>query len=90
MERQPAIVSINKQSNTANHYSLFYYNMQHNSSSILQDCTLYHHVFDDAVRPASKANPQSVAINLKHDVTCASKVKYEPASIARQLSNLMR
>ncbi|XP_018344134.1 PREDICTED: WD repeat-containing protein 24 isoform X2 [Trachymyrmex septentrionalis] len=58
--------------------------------STSRDCTLYHHIFDDAVRPASKANPQSVAINLKHDVTCASKVKYEPASIARQLSNLMR
>ncbi|KYN00468.1 PREDICTED: WD repeat-containing protein 24 [Cyphomyrmex costatus] len=62
----------------------------HSFLSTSRDCTLYHHVFDDAVRPASKANPQSVAINLKHDVTCASKVKYEPASIARQLSNLMR
>ncbi|XP_020287866.1 WD repeat-containing protein 24 [Pseudomyrmex gracilis] len=58
--------------------------------STSRDCTLYHHVFDDAVRPASKANPQSVALDLKGDATFACKVKYEPATTARQLSNLMR
>ncbi|XP_072755687.1 GATOR2 complex protein WDR24 [Anoplolepis gracilipes] len=58
--------------------------------STSRDCTLYHHIFDDAIRPASKANPQSVALGLKGEVTYACKVKYEPAITARQLTNIMR
>lgn len=42
--------------------------------------------FDDAVRPTSKANPQSIALGLKGAVTYACKVKYEPAATARQLT----
>ncbi|KAH0951196.1 hypothetical protein HN011_008154 [Eciton burchellii] len=58
--------------------------------STSRDCTLYHHVFEDATRPASKANPQSIALDLKGDVAYACKMKYEPVTTARQLSNIMR
>ncbi|CAH0555579.1 unnamed protein product [Brassicogethes aeneus] len=39
-----------------------------------RDCTLYQHNFNDANRPASKANPQSVCFNNKGEVLFAQKV----------------
>lgn len=57
---------------------------------ILQDCTLYHHLFEDATRPASKANPQGIALNPKGDVAYACKVNVNVTTAAKQLTNIMR
>lgn len=56
----------------------------------LQDCTLYHHVFEDATRPASRANPQGIALSPNGDVTYACKVNVNVTTPAKQLSNIMR
>ncbi|KAJ8939609.1 hypothetical protein NQ318_012332 [Aromia moschata] len=39
-----------------------------------RDCTLYQHSFNDASRPASKANPQGVSMNKMGEVLYAKKV----------------
>lgn len=46
----------------------------HTFVSTSRDCTLYHHIFQDATRPANRANPQSVAFNKCGDVSYACKV----------------
>ncbi|XP_012274649.1 GATOR complex protein WDR24 isoform X2 [Orussus abietinus] len=58
--------------------------------STSRDCTLYHHVFKDAVRPASKANPQGIALNTKGDIAYACKVNVNAPTTMKQLSNIMR
>ncbi|XP_022190901.1 GATOR complex protein WDR24 [Nilaparvata lugens] len=45
----------------------------HTFLSTSRDCTLYHHLFKDATRPASKANPQGVAFNSRGDLAYACK-----------------
>lgn len=41
---------------------------------LLQDNTLYHHSFNDAQKPASKANPQGISLNVKGEVLCCRKI----------------
>ncbi|XP_066997844.1 GATOR2 complex protein WDR24 isoform X2 [Anabrus simplex] len=57
--------------------------------STSRDCTLYHHVFQDASRPANKANPQGVALNGNGDVAYACKVSIHPIRTPK-FSNLLR
>ncbi|XP_015122969.1 GATOR complex protein WDR24 [Diachasma alloeum] len=57
--------------------------------STSRDCTLYHHVFRDATRPASRANPQGIALNVRGDVAYACKVSASPPATAK-LSSMMR
>lgn len=42
--------------------------------STSRDCTLYQHVFKDALRPANAANPQAVSLNYLGDVIYATPV----------------
>lgn len=42
--------------------------------STSRDCTLYQHVFRDAIRPANSANPQSVSLNYLGDVLYATRI----------------
>lgn len=57
----------------------------------MQDCTLYHHVFQDATRPASKANPQGIALNTKGDIVYACKAAVStPTGIEQITSRIMR
>nr|CAD7578170.1 unnamed protein product [Timema californicum] len=42
--------------------------------STSRDHTLYHHVFQDATRPADKANPQGIALSCRMDVSHAYRV----------------
>lgn len=58
--------------------------------SQLQDCTLYHHVFEDATKPSSKANPQGIALSPNSDIAYACKVNVNVTTPAKQLSNIMR
>ncbi|XP_046736696.1 GATOR complex protein WDR24 [Diprion similis] len=58
--------------------------------STSRDCTLYHHVFKDATRPASKANPQGIALNCKGDVAYACKISVNAPTTVKQLTNIMR
>ncbi|XP_012246191.1 GATOR complex protein WDR24 [Bombus vosnesenskii] len=58
--------------------------------STSRDCTLYHHVFKDATRPASKANPQGIALNPKGDIVYACKVNVHVTTTMKQLTNIMR
>lgn len=56
----------------------------------IQDCTLYQHVFQDASRPASKANPQGISVNSKGDVTYVSRVNMNPVRGSAKLSGILR
>ncbi|CAL7939279.1 unnamed protein product [Xylocopa violacea] len=56
----------------------------------IKDCTLYHHVFKDATRPASKANPQGLALNPKGDIAYACKVNIHVPTTMKQLPNFTR
>ncbi|XP_043270686.1 GATOR complex protein WDR24 isoform X2 [Venturia canescens] len=58
--------------------------------STSRDCTLYHHVFKDATRPATKANPQAIAFNPNGDIAFACKVNVNAPTAVKQLSNIMR
>ncbi|KAI4504680.1 hypothetical protein M0802_000230 [Mischocyttarus mexicanus] len=58
--------------------------------STSRDCTLYHHVFKDASRPASKANPQGIALSPIGDVAYACKVNVNMPSTVKQLTNIIR
>ncbi|XP_066583390.1 GATOR2 complex protein WDR24 isoform X2 [Prorops nasuta] len=58
--------------------------------STSRDCTLYHHVFKDATRPASKANPQGIALNPKGDVAFACKININAPTTMKQLTNIIR
>ncbi|KAL7293772.1 hypothetical protein TKK_0012834 [Trichogramma kaykai] len=59
--------------------------------STSRDCTLYHHVFEDASRPASQANPQGIALNTKGDVAYACKTNVSTStSIEPLTSRIMR
>jgi len=40
-----------------------------------KDCTLYQHIFKDAVRPADKANPVALDISVTGDVALATHEK---------------
>lgn len=40
-----------------------------------KDCTLYQHIFKDAVRPADKANPVALDISVMGDVALATNEK---------------
>ena len=52
---------------------------------------MYHHVFQDATRPASQANPQSIALNTKGDVVYACKATVNtPSSVEQITSRIMR
>ena len=57
---------------------------------VFKDCTLYQHVFKDATRPASKANPQGIALNPNGDVAYACKVNVNAPSTVKQLASIMR
>ncbi|KAL3269120.1 hypothetical protein HHI36_008201 [Cryptolaemus montrouzieri] len=39
-----------------------------------RDCTLYHHSFSDADRPASRANSQAISLNNKGEILYAQKI----------------
>ncbi|KAJ4434158.1 hypothetical protein ANN_16478 [Periplaneta americana] len=55
-----------------------------------QDCTLYHHVFHDASRPANNANPQGISFNSKGDMTYAARVNMNPTRGSAKLSGILR
>ncbi|XP_008206371.1 GATOR complex protein WDR24 isoform X2 [Nasonia vitripennis] len=55
--------------------------------STSRDCTLYHHVFQDATRPASKANPQGIALSTKGDIAYACKASVSTPTGVEQLTN---
>ncbi|CAH0389675.1 unnamed protein product [Bemisia tabaci] len=42
--------------------------------STSRDCTLYHHNFKDATRPADKANPQGISFNTQGDIVYSWRV----------------
>ncbi|XP_032663796.1 GATOR complex protein WDR24 isoform X2 [Odontomachus brunneus] len=52
--------------------------------STSRDCTLYHHVFEDSTRPASKANPQGIALNPNGDIVYACKMNVNVTTPAKQ------
>ncbi|CAH1984863.1 unnamed protein product [Acanthoscelides obtectus] len=52
-----------------------------------RDCTLYQHSFNDASRPASKANPQGITMNQKGEIVFARKVPVLPSSSSNNNSN---
>jgi hypothetical protein len=56
----------------------------------IQDCTLYQHVFQDASRPASKANPQAISLNSKGDVMYACRINMNQTRGPAKLSNILR
>lgn len=56
----------------------------------VQDCTLYQHVFQDASRPASKANPQAISLNSKGDVMYACQVNVNQARGSTKLAGILR
>lgn len=64
--------------------------------NIFQDCTLYHHYFNDASRPSNKANPQGISINKGGEVLFAKKVptilttSSSSNSLAKATAGLMR
>ncbi|XP_014664029.1 PREDICTED: WD repeat-containing protein 24-like [Priapulus caudatus] len=59
----------------------------HNFLSVSKDCTLYQHLFRDAVRPADSAAPVGLAINIHGDVTHAVSNKLENASAVKGSGN---
>lgn len=61
----------------------------HTFLSTSRDSTLYHHIFQDASRPASKANPQGIGLSCRGDVTYVCKVNVNPSRSAK-ISNLLR
>ncbi|KAH1017458.1 GATOR complex protein WDR24 isoform X1 [Dendroctonus ponderosae] len=50
-----------------------------------RDNTLFHHSFNDAQKPANKANPQGISLNAKGEVVCCRKMNI--ASITPSSSN---
>ncbi|PNF34616.1 WD repeat-containing protein 24 [Cryptotermes secundus] len=58
--------------------------------STSRDCTLYQHVFQDASRPASKANPQAISLNSKGDMMYACRVNMNPVRGPAKLSSILR
>ncbi|CAB3365150.1 Hypothetical predicted protein [Cloeon dipterum] len=57
--------------------------------STSKDFTLYQHVFKDAARPESKANPQGIAFNSKGDMSFSCKISINPGTLSK-LPNLLR
>ncbi|XP_058806827.1 GATOR complex protein WDR24 [Phymastichus coffea] len=55
--------------------------------STSRDCTLYHHIFQDASRPASKANPQGIALNMKGEVAYACRTTVNTPTSVEQITN---
>lgn len=51
---------------------------------------MYQHVFQDATRPASKANPQAISLNSKGDVAYACQVNMNPVRGSAKLSGILR
>ncbi|XP_044001931.1 GATOR complex protein WDR24 [Aphidius gifuensis] len=58
--------------------------------STSRDCTLYHHLFQDATRPANKANPQGIALNCNGDVAYACKLNNYTTTTTKPLKNSTR
>nr|CAD7592138.1 unnamed protein product [Timema genevievae] len=56
--------------------------------STSRDHTLYHHVFQDATRPADKANPQGIALSCRMDVSHAYRVHVNPSRTAKLAGKL--
>ena len=48
---------------------------------------MYHHLFQDATRPASQANPQGIALNTKGDIVYACKTTVSSPTSVEQLSS---
>lgn len=51
--------------------------------STSRDCTLYQHVFRDALRPANNANPQGVSLNIMGDVMYATRINPSTSSVKK-------
>ncbi|KAK0089843.1 hypothetical protein PV325_005150 [Microctonus aethiopoides] len=58
--------------------------------STSRDCTLYHHAFQDATRPASKANPHALALNQNLDVMFACKYNANAPLTSKNLPSIMK
>lgn len=56
----------------------------------MKDCTLYQHGFQDATRPADKANPQGLAINSFGDISHACRVFQETQGKSAKLPGMFR
>ena len=56
----------------------------------MKDCTLYQHGFQDATRPADKANPQGLAINIRGDVSYACRVSQDTQGRSTKLPVMFR
>ena len=50
-----------------------------------KDCTVYQHMFRDAIRPADKANPVGVDISVNGDVALATNDKLVNAGEMKSL-----
>ncbi|XP_071446852.1 GATOR2 complex protein WDR24 [Hetaerina americana] len=57
--------------------------------STSRDCVLYHHAFQDASRPSSKANPQGVCFNSRGDLSYACRVNFT-SSFSHKISGILR
>ncbi|XP_050503293.1 GATOR complex protein WDR24 isoform X2 [Diabrotica virgifera virgifera] len=53
-----------------------------------RDSTLYHHSFNDAARPAAKANPQGLAINNSGEIIFARKLNQFPTTAVTPVTGL--
>ncbi|XP_034949561.1 GATOR complex protein WDR24 [Chelonus insularis] len=62
----------------------------HSFISTSRDCTLYHHMFQDATRPASQANPQGIDLNPNGDVGFACRSNTNTPSTLKHLSNFVK
>lgn len=58
--------------------------------STSRDCTLYHHAFHDATRPATKANPQSISFNSQGELAYACKINVNNSKVAKMQGILRR
>ncbi|KAE8744591.1 hypothetical protein FOCC_FOCC008720 [Frankliniella occidentalis] len=58
--------------------------------SVSRDCTLVHHVFKDATRPADQANPQGISLNPAGDVAFASRISTNNVPFSAKLQGYLR
>ncbi|XP_034247660.1 GATOR complex protein WDR24 [Thrips palmi] len=58
--------------------------------SVSRDCTLIHHVFKDATRPADQANPQGISINSSGDVAFACRISSSNVPFSSKIQGYLR
>lgn len=58
--------------------------------SVSRDCTLVHHVFKDASRPADQANPQGISLNSAGDVAFACRISNSNVPVSAKIQGYLR